>query len=422
MQASATVPPSTAAAPPPHARVGRNSSIAPQPGATPASADPAGFEASLVQAQATPATAVTAAATAPAGQDGAGKTPAPAAQPEPVAVTATPVPVVNKAANTAPGTPVTEPEQDKQPAIPHEPSEIALLPAALPPAQPAALPGPATTASAPTLLSGADTVPAAAIAVAAGDAPPPQPAAGQAAQATQVSGSRLVALPAAAASLHPGFDRPVAAAERAATAQAPDLALDTIAAINATLPSPMPPLATMATIAVIHAVPPPSIRPTAAAEQPASSPAAQVGPALASFAISAAQPNAPQHLIIRLDPAELGRVQVRIERTPDGPARVELVVERPDTLLMLLRDQPQLHRALDLAGVPAPDRTLQFQLAPAATPGATTPQFNADSGPGQHRPGQPKQHGANNANTAISDDPTIRPAAAFRRAGVNIMA
>lgn len=230
----------------------------------------------------------------------------------------------------------------------------------------------------------------------------------------------MAALPgAAAAILHAGSDRPVAAAERASTTQAADGALETLTGASAALPSPMPPVAAMA---VVHALVPPPIRPVAAAEQPAPSPAAQVGPALASFAISAAQPNAPQHLIIRLDPAELGRVQVRIERTPDGPARVELVVERPDTLLMLLRDQPQLHRALDLAGVPAPDRTLQFQLAPAATPGTATLQFNTDQGPGQHRPGQPKQHGANNATTAFFDDSTIRSAAAFRRAGVNIMA
>lgn len=422
MQASATVPAPTTAVSPPHARVGRSSSIAPQPSATPASASPADFEASLAQAQAAPA----AIATVSAGQGGGGKTLMPATQPEPVAATATPVPAANKVANTAPGTPVTDPEPDKQPAIAHETSEIALLPAALPPAQHAAPFVPATTASATTLPVGADTISLDATAAPATDATPPQPIVGQAAQATQVPETKMAALPGvAAAILHGGSDRPVAAAERAATTQAPDVALETIAAISAALPSPMPPMAAMATLAATHALPPPPpplIRPAAAAEQPVLSPAAQVSPALASFVISAVQPNAPQHLIIRLDPAELGRVQVRIERTPDGPARVELVVERPDTLLMLLRDQPQLHRALDLAGVPAPDRTLQFQLAPAATPGTATSQFNAESGPGQHRPGQPKQHGPNNANTSFSDDPTTRPAAAFRRAGVNIMA
>jgi flagellar hook-length control protein FliK len=149
---------------------------------------------------------------------------------------------------------------------------------------------------------------------------------------------------------------------------------------------------------------------------------------LATFVASAAQPGAAQHLTIRLDPAELGRVQVHIERAPGGAARVELVVERPDTLLLLLRDQPQLHRALDLAGVPIADRTLQFHLAPSVTAnlGTATPQSNADAGPGQQRPGQPQHRGSNNGSAGSPDNSTLRsilrPATAFRRAGVDIMA
>ncbi len=152
--------------------------------------------------------------------------------------------------------------------------------------------------------------------------------------------------------------------------------------------------------------------------------ASQVGPALASFVASAAHPGAPQSLVIRLDPMELGRVQVRIERSPDGSARVDLVVERPDTLLLLLRDQPQLHRTLDLAGVPSTDRTLQFHLTPpGATPsGSMSPQSNADHGPGQHRPGQPQPNRATSSGTIFSlGDPIAQPAAS-RRAGVDITA
>ena len=66
--------------------------------------------------------------------------------------------------------------------------------------------------------------------------------------------------------------------------------------------------------------------------------------------------------MIRLAPTELGHVQVRIERPADAPARVVLAVERPDTLMLLMRDQPQLNRALDAAGVPPDGRTLQFAL------------------------------------------------------------
>ena len=65
---------------------------------------------------------------------------------------------------------------------------------------------------------------------------------------------------------------------------------------------------------------------------------------------------------MRLAPTELGGVQIGITRQPDGPARVVLLAERPDTLQLLMHDQPALHRALDLAGVPAEGRLLHFQL------------------------------------------------------------
>lgn len=163
-------------------------------------------------------------------------------------------------------------------------------------------------------------------------------------------------------------------------------------------------------------------RPSAAGESAPPSAAVQVGPVLASFAASAAHAGAPQHLTIRLDPLDLGRVQVRIERSPDGSARVDLKVEKPDTLLLLLRDQPQLHRALDLAGVPSTERTLQFHLAPpdAAASGSMTGQSNADHGHGQQRPGQQSSrvatHGTPPSSGAISGPAT------FRRAGVDITA
>ena len=147
---------------------------------------------------------------------------------------------------------------------------------------------------------------------------------------------------------------------------------------------------------------------------------------MASFAIRVTHPDAPQHLIIRLDPAELGRVQMSIERTPGGSARVELTVERADTLLLLLRDQPQLHYALDLAGVPAGDRTLQFHLAPSgAAPSSpmsahSNPDFTNSSGPNQQRPPTSSRHGS--GDVSEPDDPASLPTATWRRAGINIMA
>lgn len=124
----------------------------------------------------------------------------------------------------------------------------------------------------------------------------------------------------------------------------------------------------------------------------------QVMPVIAS--VVASQDGAPQTLVIRLDPAELGRVQVYIERTADGLSRISLQAERPDTLQLLVRDQPQLHRALDLAGVSPDGRLLQFQLAPDQPPlpqGST--QFGANGSAG----GFAGSNGGGNAGQRSSD-------------------
>jgi flagellar hook-length control protein FliK len=244
------------------------------------------------------------------------------------------------------------------------------------------------------------------------------------------------------ASTPPRVADPSSASDTAATAVQRHLSAVTaeteLAAATPAIPADAAPLPASALTAPPNAVPtpvgvaphpapaPPQAppRPSAAGEPASPSAAVQVGPVLASFAAGAAHPGAPQHLTIRLDPMELGRVQVRIERLPDGSARVDLKVEKPDTLLLLLRDQPQLHRALDLAGVPSTERTLQFHLAPpdAPAPGSMTAQSNADHGHGQQRPGQPQSgRSAVHGPTPSLNEPISGPAA-FRRAGVDITA
>ena len=131
------------------------------------------------------------------------------------------------------------------------------------------------------------------------------------------------------------------------TASAAQLLAQSTPASAATLHSPAPTSPT----------PPPV--PQAVVQPP---PSAQLGSAFAALT-GAGTPEAPQSLVIRLDPLELGKVEVRIDRTDGGPARVELAVERTDTLMTLLQDRPQLDKALDLAGVPPEGRTLQFSLS-----------------------------------------------------------
>jgi flagellar hook-length control protein FliK len=65
---------------------------------------------------------------------------------------------------------------------------------------------------------------------------------------------------------------------------------------------------------------------------------------------------------IRLDPPELGRIDVRIEVDKDGQVTSHLRVERAETLDLLRRDAPALERALQQAGLKTSDGGLQFSL------------------------------------------------------------
>lgn len=65
---------------------------------------------------------------------------------------------------------------------------------------------------------------------------------------------------------------------------------------------------------------------------------------------------------IRLDPAELGRVDVRLELSPDQRVQAILTVERPETLAEMQRNARELERALAEAGLDVGDDGLEFQL------------------------------------------------------------
>jgi hypothetical protein len=103
------------------------------------------------------------------------------------------------------------------------------------------------------------------------------------------------------------------------------------------------------------------------------SPAEQVAPALLILAKTA---DGGHQMTVRLQPADLGMVQVRIARAVSGATQIEITADHPTTLLALQRDQPQLHRTLDDAGIPAAGRTVTFhvaQMAQAAGSGGSGP-------------------------------------------------
>lgn len=430
-------------APPVHARMTRSAPSTPSQGGP----DRFGDALSQALAPAEPAATGTAAATAPPGpaEPMKGQPIASAVPTLPAAVTAPEPPPAagpSKPAEDGPVTPATEADQDEAVAEATQPSNDLQpsAPSAQPfPALPQAAPPPAAVPAAPSVADDAgsstgETGSATAAAVkgrqapatpATGAAQPMAPAPPQSLPPSVTPPSRDTAPSVASdAVLHAVEKRsPAVAVEKEPTAATP--AIPTDAAPLPAFALAVPPNSAPAPLSLAqHPAPSQAPRPSAATEPAAPSAAVQVGPVLASFAASAGRPGAPQHMTIRLDPLDLGRVQVHIERLPDGSARVDLKVEKPDTLLLLLRDQPQLHRALDLAGVPSTERTLQFHLAPpdAGAPGSTAAQSSADQGHGQQRPGQPQSgRFAAHGPAPSLGDPLSGPAV-FRRVGVDITA
>ncbi len=70
---------------------------------------------------------------------------------------------------------------------------------------------------------------------------------------------------------------------------------------------------------------------------------------------------------IRLDPPELGRIDVRIDVDRNGHVTSRLIAERPETLDLLRRDASGLERALQDAGLKTSDNGLQFSLRDGTT-------------------------------------------------------
>jgi flagellar hook-length control protein FliK len=117
--------------------------------------------------------------------------------------------------------------------------------------------------------------------------------------------------------------------------------------------------------------------------------------------IAASAAAGKSHFEIRLDPADLGRIDVRIDVDRNGQVTSHLTVERPETLSMLRQDAPQLQQALDDAGFKTGDGGLQFSLQDQSSSGQNS---------GNHSAG-------NAQRLVISEDDTIPAVVAGRSYG-----
>jgi len=98
---------------------------------------------------------------------------------------------------------------------------------------------------------------------------------------------------------------------------------------------------------------------TQAPQTPADVPSsvAELGTAIAVKAAGGAK-----SFEIRLDPAELGRVEVRLDVGADGKADATITVHRPETLALLISDSQNLERTLRDAGLDVSNSSLNFSL------------------------------------------------------------
>jgi len=65
---------------------------------------------------------------------------------------------------------------------------------------------------------------------------------------------------------------------------------------------------------------------------------------------------------IRLDPAGLGQIDVKMKVSSDGEVRAHMIVDQPATLDLMMRDRQQLQQSLDQAGFKTDPSSLQFSL------------------------------------------------------------
>ena len=117
--------------------------------------------------------------------------------------------------------------------------------------------------------------------------------------------------------------------------------------------------------------------------------------------IAASAKSGKSRFEIRLDPADLGRIDVRIDVDRNGQVTSHLTVDKPETLSMLRQDAPQLQRALDDAGFKTGDSGLQFSLRDQSSSGQNSGNDN----------------GRNAQRLVISDEDTTRAAVTGRTYG-----
>lgn len=150
---------------------------------------------------------------------------------------------------------------------------------------------------------------------------------------------------------------------------------------------------------------------------------AQVTPHLGAseqvhVAITRAKDDGLDRITLQLEPAELGRVEVKMDLMADGRTRIAFMVDRAETLEQLARDARALERALQEAGIKSDAGHMQFNLR-------QQPEF-ANDGMGQPQHGQPQaqddEHASLDKREQVADVAITRSMSIAINNGVDIRA
>ncbi len=116
-------------------------------------------------------------------------------------------------------------------------------------------------------------------------------------------------------------------------------------------------------------------------------------------------------ITIKLNPAELGKIDVKMEISDDGTLRASIAVEKSETLDMLQKDARGLERALQNAGLQADSGSLNFSLRGEGNNHANEFDTAANAGSGSGDQGDDSAAddpaAASEANSRSSHDGTL---------------
>ena len=123
---------------------------------------------------------------------------------------------------------------------------------------------------------------------------------------------------------------------------------------------------------------------------------------------------------IRLDPPEMGRIDVRIDIDKTGAMNAKLTVDRAETLDLLQRDARALERALGQAGLDNSKTNLEFSLRQNPF---SQQNFNQGQGQNQNLSGWQAEAEDAGLETEISTPPPVAVyRGAIRPGGINLVA